>query len=259
MKLLIISDLHANAEGVRAILAQEKDVDAIYGAGDYVDYGPDPCGSIAWVREYGVRAVHGNHDHRLIRTWNENRFRGLPKDEKWWVHYNCELLSQEEVDWLTALPTHLCFEADGIAYLMQHQYGERYEIIESQFHFDEYWDRHYTLPMKPGQPRRMIFGHSHRQAMTVFPDGSLWLNPGSASYRRPDEPSKDAFYAVIEDGEISFRHVPYDRAWLFAETVRLRPTMKEEEYHVAEFFFGWQESDGPDYPWLAFIKDHFKH
>ncbi len=38
-----------------------------------------------------------------------------------------------------------------------------------------------------------------------------WLNPGSASYRRPDDPDKTAHYATITDGEIRLKQIPYDR------------------------------------------------
>lgn len=69
MKLLILSDLHSNAEGVRAILQKEGGADAIYAAGDFVDYGTDPAGTIAWVRANGVRCVRGNHDDRLISVY----------------------------------------------------------------------------------------------------------------------------------------------------------------------------------------------
>ncbi len=91
----------------------------------------------------------------------------------------------------------------------------------------------------------MIFGHSHRQGILQFSDG-LWLNPGSASYRRPDEPSKDAFYAVIENGVISLRHTPYDASPLNAVTESLRDELAEGEYRVAHFFFGMTEADGPE-------------
>lgn len=250
MKLLILSDLHSNVEGARAILEREGDIDALYAAGDLVDYGTDPAAVIDWVRSHGVRCVRGNHDDKLIGVWQSGDFDGLPQTRFAWVHHNCQRLTQTYVDFLMNLPTHLCFTADGIEYLMTHRCGQGYETIDSQYHFDQYWNEHYTLPHTPGAQRRMIFGHSHRQVVQCHDRNSLWLNPGSASYRRPDEPSKDAFYAVIEDGVIDLRHTPYNRTPLARETQRMRPFLMPEEWHVAHFFFCQSEADGPDKPWM---------
>lgn len=256
MKLLIVSDLHANPQGIRAIWEKEKDADAIYAAGDYSDYGPDPVAAIGWIRDHGVHAVYGNHDKRVIKTYREGSYHDVPKDRYSWVHYNCQVMGESDVAFLESLPQHICFEADGIAYMIQHQYGPRYEIIESQYHFDKYWAENYTGPTRPGQERRMIFGHTHRQMIMQFANG-LWLNPGSASYRRPDEPSKDAFYAVIKNGVISLRHTPYDAAPLNAVVEQLKPVMWDAEYHVAHYFFGMTEADGPDDAWMEMAKAHF--
>ena len=249
MKLLILSDLHSNAEGVRAILQKEGGADAIYAAGDFVDYGTDPAGTIAWVRANGVRCVRGNHDDRLISVYRAGGYAGLPQERCAWVHHNCERLAEADVKFLESLPTHLSFTADGIEYLMAHRCGEGYATIDSQYHFDRYWEENFALPHAPGAERRMIFGHSHRQLVQRHDGRSLWLNPGSASYRRPDEPSKDAFYAVIEDGAILLRHTPYNRTPLAREVQRMRPFLMPEEWHVADFFFCKTEADGPDRPW----------
>ncbi len=257
MKLLIVSDLHSNPVGVQAVWEKERDADIICAAGDYSDYGPDPVGAIRWVRSHEVQAVYGNHDHRVLKTWHEGKFREVPDGSFCWVHDNCCRIGPEEAAFLESLPQSLCFEADGIAYMMQHQYGPRYETIESRYHFDKYWAEHYTGRTVPGQPRRMIFGHTHRQMLVSFGEDALWFNPGSASYRRPDEPSKDAFYAVIEDGKIRFGHVPYEKADLNSEVERLKPRLRWDEYHVAHYFFGMREEDGADDEWMEMAKAHF--
>ena len=62
MKLLIISDIHANVTALEAVLRDAGAVDDVYCAGDYVDYGTDPREAIAWVKSHGVHCVIGNHD-----------------------------------------------------------------------------------------------------------------------------------------------------------------------------------------------------
>ena len=249
MKALIISDIHSNVESLNAIWEKENDADLIFAAGDYVDYGTDPMAVIDWIRGRQVRCVVGNHDERLIRTWYENKFNALPPEELWWVHHNCQRMDQEHVRFLEELPAHMSFEMDGVQYLMQHSFiPDRYDNINSQYHFDRYWEEHSTLSRAPGAERRMIFGHSHRQLVQRHGGDSLWMNPGSTSYRRPDDPNKDAYYIVIENGKIDMRHTPYNREPLLQEAIRARPFMKPEEWSVAWFFFGKTLEDGPDVP-----------
>ena len=54
MKALILSDLHSNIHALEAIWARERDSDAIYCAGDLVDYGPFPNEVLDWVRQRRV-------------------------------------------------------------------------------------------------------------------------------------------------------------------------------------------------------------
>ena len=80
MKLLIVSDLHANPQGIRAIWEKEGNADAIYAAGDYSDYGPDPVAAIGWIRDHGVHAVYGNHDKRVLKTYRAGDYHDIPQD-----------------------------------------------------------------------------------------------------------------------------------------------------------------------------------
>ena len=51
MRYLIVSDLHANLEGLQAVLsAVENRYDRVVCCGDLVGYGPDPNAVVDWVR-----------------------------------------------------------------------------------------------------------------------------------------------------------------------------------------------------------------
>ncbi|MDL2318919.1 metallophosphoesterase family protein [Eubacteriales bacterium OttesenSCG-928-A19] len=251
MKALILSDIHSNAEALRAIWEAESDCDVIYAAGDYVDYGPQPAEAVDWLTAHGARCVYGNHDQTVIQTWERGLFRDTTDGAVLWAEDNCRRLDQPRMDFLKALPEHLYFELDGARYLMQHRCGEGYATIDSLEAFDAYWDAHAPASSGSGvsggrtSPRRMIFGHTHRQVVQTFSADAQWLNPGSASYRRPDETSKDAFYMTIEDGEIHFRHVAYDRSPLCVEARSVRARLHPAEWHVAEYFFCKAREDGP--------------
>ena len=73
-------------------------MDAIYCAGDYVDYGTDPHEAIGWVREHGAHCVMGNHDRHLLNilfSGEVDAFRGTNRYK--WVHDNCERVTDEDI------------------------------------------------------------------------------------------------------------------------------------------------------------------
>lgn len=86
----------------------------------------------------------------------------------------------------------------------------------------------------------MIFGHTHRRCVHQLEDDALWLNPGSVSYRRPDDHDKRAHYMIIEDGRILFRAVAYDRSRSLARAMAYvrSGTMLTTDLQDAMFFFG---------------------
>src|SRR5579871_777541 len=65
MRYLIVSDIHANWEGLEASLAAvDGRYDEILCLGDIVGYGADPNRCVEWVREHCAAGcvVRGNHD-----------------------------------------------------------------------------------------------------------------------------------------------------------------------------------------------------
>jgi predicted phosphodiesterase len=63
MRILIISDVHANLTALDAVLVDAGQVDAIWCLGDLVGYGPDPNQCIQRIQELpGLVCLQGNHD-----------------------------------------------------------------------------------------------------------------------------------------------------------------------------------------------------
>ena len=66
------------------------------------------------------------------------------------------------------------------------------------------------------------------------------MNPGSISYRRPDDPEKNAQYMVIKDGKTEIKKISYDRSALYYEALiqKKRGQMLVTEIQDFMFFFG---------------------
>ena len=242
MRILLISDIHANLQALEAVLRDGGEADEIWCAGDLVDYGTDPHGVISWFRTHPVRCVSGNHDRHLLNVLDSGETETLRGTDHFkWVHDNCDRLTPEDIDYLRQLPLQLRLSADGVDYLLQHQMREgplAYQMPESVEDFEQFWNEHAGASVLP--ERRLIFGHTHRRCVHRLDDRMAWLNPGSASYRRPDDHDKRAHYMLIDDGTILFRAAEYDRRPSLQRTLEYVRTghMLRTELQDAMFFFG---------------------
>jgi putative phosphoesterase len=234
MKALILSDLHSNIYALEAIWKKEHDSDLVLCAGDTVDYGPYPNEVIAWLQEHNAQCVQGNHDAWVATSYRKGEtLESAAEEERAWYHLNASLLGKEDIQFLENLPVSLTFELDGIVYGMQHIYRDYREIV-SLHAYEQFRAQAFDSGLSD-RISRLILGHTHRQSVRYLSDELLWLNPGSASYRRHDDPDQTTHYITITDGEISLKRLAYDFSPLthFVDKIRL----KESEMEVARFFF----------------------
>ncbi len=228
MRLLILADIHANIDALEAVARDAGKADAIYCAGDYVDYGTDPHEVITWLQEHQVHCVIGNHD-----TWLLERGEQLKGT---WVYDNYCRMTPEDFAFLRSLPENISFSADGYDYVMHHQMtGNTYDMPKSVVQFDACWESWFRGEVS-GIQRRIILGHTHRRCIHQLDENRLWLNPGSVSYRRPeDDTDKRAHYMMIEDGSISFRTVAFDRSKIFRR-IKDFDGVESEKLKMLSFF-----------------------
>ena len=98
----IISDIHANAEALDAVLADAAgDVDVLFCLGDVVGYGPDPGYCVDLLAWRGVATVLGNHDEAAFDASADDDFNDTAAAAIQWTRSN---LDRPQIDWLRALP-----------------------------------------------------------------------------------------------------------------------------------------------------------
>ena len=68
MSTAVISDIHGNAEALRAVLAdiERRGVARIICLGDIIGYGPEPLACVDLVREKCEWSLMGNHDFGVL-------------------------------------------------------------------------------------------------------------------------------------------------------------------------------------------------
>jgi putative phosphoesterase len=198
MKILVLSDIHANWAALSAI---RETYDVCVCLGDLVDYGPDPVPCVRWAMEHARYAVRGNHDHGVaqgIPVSGENGYRYLTRVTRplMW-----QALGAEERRYLLRLPVTQRLTLGNKRFLLVHA-TPRDPLDEYLMKDPKLWARR----VHDVEADVVCVGHSHLQ-FNLAVDGVVVLNPGSVGQPRDGDPR--AAYAVIDDNKIELKRVEY--------------------------------------------------
>ena len=101
MRILLLSDIHANLEALDASLAAAPSFDVIVNLGDIVGYGASPNEVAARSRDLGKTLVRGNHDKAVTGLLDLDDFNPMAAAAAIWTRNE---LTSENLDWLRVLP-----------------------------------------------------------------------------------------------------------------------------------------------------------
>jgi len=229
MKLLILSDCHANVDALRAVWEREKDCDYLLFAGDMVDYGFYPKETVEWFmqRKEKLFAVRGNHDEWILAHRTD------PQPTNPMTNFQSHTFSEleeEHYDFLTSIPHEITFTLGETDFYMCHTPDELTDevfFVEQQMSnlaMCHFFDQRFRekFPHASSPRRIIVYGHSHLQWAASAGEGQWICNPGSLSYRFGSfEPTRCADYLVWEDGDFGLRHVNFDTQDLYAKADQL--------------------------------------
>ena len=202
MKILILSDIHANWHALEAILAKEN-YDSLIFLGDAVDFGPSPKKCIRFLmNSYKGRfcGVRGDHDHAMAygtgcRCSSELSVLSMVTRE-----WGESLLASEEVGFLRRLPLDNRFTLDGLTFYLVHDPHRQSAYRDADL--DEIRDYE-----PENECDFVLVGHSHKPFIKRIGRTTV-LNPGSVG--QPMDFNPRASYAVIEGGTANIRRIKYD-------------------------------------------------
>ena len=101
MRILVLSDIHANLEALDACLSGAPSFDSVVNLGDIVGYGASPNEVAERSRDLGKTFVRGNHDKAATGVMDLDDFNPMAAAAAIWTRNE---LSPENLDWLRALP-----------------------------------------------------------------------------------------------------------------------------------------------------------
>lgn len=207
MKILLLSDIHANRHALNAVLGKES-YDALIFLGDAVDFGPDPKSCIRFLINSSKRrfwGVRGDHDHAMAYGMNSQCAKELKRISEITREWGEGFLASDEVGFLRRLPVKRRFSLDGLDFELAHgSDASAQRPCMCKYETDEPG----AAPNPQNKGRKFILtGHSHKPFIRNLGHITI-LNPGSVGQPRDSDPR--ASYAVIENGEPCIRRAAYD-------------------------------------------------
>jgi diadenosine tetraphosphatase ApaH/serine/threonine PP2A family protein phosphatase len=226
VRILILSDIHANQQGLEACLAAAPAYDAIVNLGDVVGYGGSPNEATDRSRALGGVVVRGNHDKACAGVMGIESFNPIAGLSALWTKQN---LTPENLEWLKALPQGPVAlpGVEGVQCVHGSPLDEDDYLIVV---------RDAVEPLSGSQAAITFFGHTHIQGGFSM-DGQRWetlrpmyrakdkmesvelalkrearylINPGSVGQPRDGDWRAGFCLFDSEAWKITFQRVPYD-------------------------------------------------
>jgi predicted phosphodiesterase len=191
VRILLLSDIHANLEALQACLAAAPEHDAVANLGDVVGYGASPNEVTAIARELKSSIVRGNHDKACTGQVGLDDFNAVAAQAARWTQGE---LDDDNLEWLRTLPqgpVEMEYEgANGTRPVLAHgspldedeyilSLQEALEVVSSS-----------STPLT-------FFGHTHVQGGFSL-DAALNGRGFRPQYDTPDQPEQ--FRITLESG-----------------------------------------------------------
>jgi diadenosine tetraphosphatase ApaH/serine/threonine PP2A family protein phosphatase len=226
VRILLISDIHANLEAMLACLEVLPPYDLVANLGDIVGYGASPNEVTDRSRELGGLLVRGNHDKVCSGVEGVEDFNPVAGLAALWTR---ETLTPENLAWLKELPQGP-IPVTGL---------EAAQLVHgSPLDEDEYviTIRDALEPLETAAVPVTFFGHTHIQGgffveeddwvtlrpdyadkkktesceITLKPGARYMINPGSVGQPRDADPRAAFAWFDSDESRLVFYRVPYD-------------------------------------------------
>lgn len=226
MRILVLSDIHANLDALETCLAAAPQYDMVWNLGDLVGYGASPNEVVDLSRRLGNFFVRGNHDKACSGVSSLEGFNPIAAAAAMWTMHQ---LTPDNLEWLRGLPRGPLKprELDGALCVHGSPLDEDEYLIQL---------RDAVQPLSQSEVPVTFFGHTHIQGgfatdgkewvtirptyqgdskaehleMQLLPQAHYLINPGSIGQPRDGDP-RSAFALFDSDKlTITFYRIPYN-------------------------------------------------
>ncbi|RPI34901.1 MAG: metallophosphoesterase [Chloroflexota bacterium] len=242
MRILVISDIHANSTALDAVLANAGEIDAVWCLGDIVGYGPDPNECVSRVRTLpNLVCLLGNHDAAALKQIDTDSFN---PDARTAIHWTRHALTPESISFLESLPEMAVIDHVTLAHGSPRQPVWEYLLdTRTATQNFESFDTPYCFVGHTHLPVLYYLPDESRVAQLIVPDAAMQitlapraiLNPGSVGQPRDRDPR--AAYAIFQPDQniFEYRRISYNIA-----AVQSRMELADlPERHIQRLSAGW--------------------
>ncbi len=242
MKILIISDIHANLTALEAVLKAAGEFDAVWCLGDVVGYGPDPNECVVRIRQLpSLVCILGNHDAAVLDKIDITSFNPEARTVLMWTQ---QVLNPASIDFLHSLPETAVVDHVTLAHGSPRQPVWEYllDTRTATLNF-AFFETPYCFVGHTHLPVLYYLAEESRSARLIIPENFTQialaprtiLNPGSVGQPRDRDPR--AAYAILDTDEYSceFHRTAYD---IEAVQARMRLAALPER-HIQRLSAGW--------------------
>lgn len=221
MRILVMSDIHANYTALLAVLKDAGKVDETWCLGDLVGYGPDPNAVVEEIQEIkNLTCLMGNHDVGVVGRMSLETFNGEAKRSL--MHHE-KVLTSNNMEFIRSLPSKTKTRGEAtIAHGSPRDPLWEYILntLTARLNFD-----HFDTPW-------CFVGHSHIQSVFVKEETSDRV---TVEQTKPDETISLRPKLILNPGSVG---QPRDRdpraAYAIYDTEARTWTPKRVEYNIAE-------------------------
>lgn len=225
MRVLILSDIHANLEALETCLDAAPEYHQVYNLGDIVGYGANPNEVTERSRELGSIFVRGNHDKACSGLSDLSDFNPVAGLAALWTR---EQLTSDHLEFLRELPHGPISPMENVQLVHGSPRDEdEYVLMASDA---------YAI-LKDAAVPLTFFGHTHVQRclllentgqgksfapdyksakgkqtarLEIKPNATYLVNPGSVGQPRDNDPRAAFLLYDTDAAMVTFYRVPYN-------------------------------------------------
>jgi predicted phosphodiesterase len=242
MRILIISDIHANFTALEAVLADAPQADAVWCLGDLVGYGPDPNECVIRVQQLpNLVCLLGNHDAAVAGVIDINSFNNEARLAVLWTQ---DVIEGDNLKYLQGLSPQTVIDSVSLAhgsprqpiweYLLDTRTAyENFEFFETPYCFVGHSHLPVVFQLEKEQGTSDLSIPAANSSQKMVPRAIY--NPGSVGQPRDRDPR--AAYALFDSDRQtwSLQRVSYD---IQSVQERMR-SARLPERHIQRLRAGW--------------------
>jgi predicted phosphodiesterase len=242
MRVLIITDIHANLIALESVLKDAKNIEAVWCLGDVVGYGPNPNECIALLKEQpNLECLVGNHDAASLGLMDLSTFNTEAKQSVEWTQSQ---LTSESIQFLESLGEMKVIGNVTIVHGSPRQpvYEYLINVKGAKENFD-YFDTDYCFVGHTHLPTLFHMNNVNKRVKLTIPSlngetkllSRTIINPGSVGQPRDRDPR--ASYAIFDTNDHLWE---YNRIEYNIEGTQKRmKAVKLPERHIFRLEGGW--------------------